>query len=119
MGYYTCYNMDVQGFKNEAELKALTEKLQKKEILGYALMHDYRLDRDNHTASFDGYDAVKWYDHDTDMLEISREFPDMTFKLMGQGDDADDRWYTLYHNGTCECIQAEIVWPDPKEIRWK
>ena len=117
MGYYTSYNLDVNNVKSQAEHDALYEALNKKGIIGYAF---YGGDWDKkNTSSFWNDDCVKWYDHDTDMLEISKQFAEMTFKLTGVGEEDDDRWYTLYRNGESETISAVLIWPEPKKIEWK
>ncbi len=117
MGYYTSYNMDVNNVKSKAEHDALYDALRKKNIIGYAF---YGGDWDKHnSSSFWCSECVKWYDHDEDMLEISKQFPEMTFKLIGTGDDDDDRWYTLYRNGEFETVKAVLTWPEPERIEWK
>lgn len=118
MGYYTSYSMDVTGF-DETTLTKLIAMMREKDLLGYVFDAEYLLDKNGTTISFSPYDTQKWYLHDEDMLDISRKFPDMTFKLVGTGEDPDDRWYTLYHNGECETIHSVITWPDPKKIQWK
>lgn len=40
-----------------------------------------------------------WYAHDHDMLLLSKEFPTVTFKLHGRGEDYGDVWDTYYRNG--------------------
>lgn len=118
MGYYTSYTLEVRGFKDKEELDRLKEVLKKDDIIGYALEEEYYLDPSEIGAEFGVYDTAKWYHHDDDMVEISRQFPDMTFKLCGIGEWVDDRWYTLYKNGQSETIEAVTVWPEPKHIKW-
>lgn len=117
MGYYTSYEMDVKNVKSQTEHEALYEALSKKDIIGYAF-YDGDWSEPISCSSFRSDDMVKWYEHDEDMLEISRKFPDMTFKLYGTGDDPDDRWYALYKNGEMEKIDAVIIWPEPTKIDW-
>jgi len=118
MGYYTSYNMDVNNVKSQAEHEAILDKLHELNVIGYALDVGYWSERSK-SSSFYSYDEAKWYDHDADMLEISKQFPEMTFKLTGVGEDDDDRWYTLYRNGEFETIQAVVTWPEPEKIEWK
>ncbi len=118
MGYYTSYNLDVNNVKSRAEHEMLHDALNKKGIIGYAL-DDGDWSESLKVSYFWSCDCAKWYDHDEDMVEISKEFPEMTFKLTGNGDADDDRWYTLYRNGELETVEAMLIWPEPKKIEWK
>lgn len=115
MGYYTSYSLDVK-YGNKDNIERLVEALRAKELIGYALDADYVIDGDK--VGFGPYDTQKWYDHDDDMIEISKEFPDMVFKLYGSGEDFGDEWYTLYRDGNAETIHAELKWPEPERIHW-
>lgn len=52
--------------------------------------------------------TAKWYDHDTDMLELSMKFPDALFYLQGNGDTWDDMWGHYYLNGWIQTDGLEI-----------
>jgi len=54
-------------------------------------------------------DSIKWYDHDKDMLEISKKYPDYVFVLTGDGECSDDFWRTFYKNGKKQEVRAELV----------
>lgn len=58
-------------------------------------------------------DSLKWYDHDDDMIEVSKQFPDITFILYGEGEDSDDIWKAYYKNGEMEAIQARVIFDEP------
>lgn len=118
MGHYTSYNLDVNNVKSQAEHEAIINKLIEFKIWGDAL-HDGEWNEKRRSSSFYNYDVARWHDHDQDMIELSKVFPEMTFNLCGTGEDADDRWYTLYRNGEYETIYAEIVWPEPQRIKWE
>lgn len=118
MGYYTNYNLDVNNVNTEAEHQAIVDKLRELKIIGYALDVG-RYDKISKSSSFYSMEGVKWYDHDEDMLKIAEAFPEKTFKLIGEGDEPDDRWYCLYKGKDSECVQAIITWPEPKRIEWR
>lgn len=107
MGYYTAYSLDVSGASIE-QMDRIVDFLSKRKIIGYAL-------NDN----LECYDTVKWYDHNTDMLELSIEIPDLLFCLHGEGEDTEDLWNKYYKNGRMQECYAEIVYPgyDPRKLR--
>jgi hypothetical protein len=55
---------------------------------------------------------AKWYDHDEDMREVSKQFPDRVITLYGNGEDADDQWYAYFKNGKMQWCPAIITY-DP------
>lgn len=59
-------------------------------------------------------DDMKWYDHDEHMIQLSLEFPDMWFELWGSGEDRDDNWRAVYHNGKSNYSRAELVYDEYK-----
>lgn len=53
-----------------------------------------------------------WYEHTEDMLEISKLFPDVLFRLHGIGEASDDVWTEYYKNGLMQaCPVYETEWP--------
>lgn len=53
-----------------------------------------------------------WSDHEKDMLELSRRFPDSEFTLEGDGEGEADRWRKRFIDGETEEIRPRIVWPE-------
>jgi len=41
----------------------------------------------------------KWYDHDIDFSDYSKENPDLTFDVFGMGEDTGDLWMKRYKDG--------------------
>lgn len=114
--YRTSYNMTVQNVQNEAQYDALCDALYAKGILDYAL---YRETLRGKIGEFHENCPAKWYYHEKDMIEISKQFPDMVFQLRGQGEDHDDLWEKYFQNGDCEKCCAEIMMPYPTRIKWE
>ena len=54
-----------------------------------------------------------WQEAHEQMTNASREWPEVTFTLTEQDEDADDLWKTHYRNGRSLRIQAETVFPEP------
>lgn len=41
----------------------------------------------------------RWYDHQMDMLKLSKQLPHLTLKLFGHGEDLEDEWKETYRGG--------------------
>lgn len=103
MGYYTFYTIDMVG--------NLPEDPQK--------IYDFAKERDMEFTDgfsvgkygFDTNDMMKWYDHETEMRKISKEFPHILFKLHGEGEEKGDIWDEYYRAGKMQHCDAEIVIP--------
>lgn len=55
-------------------------------------------------------DPVKWYDEEKDMLNVSRQYPDLLFELRVET-EGDERMH-YYKNGKVGHIAPVITWPD-------
>jgi hypothetical protein len=53
----------------------------------------------------------KWYECDKDMTELSRQFPNIVFRLEGIGEEFPDIWHGVWKNGKKRIVKAEIVYP--------
>lgn len=113
MGYYTDYSLEVRGIQSEGEFIALCDEV--KNFYGLYVAEGKPFDTQTY---FPTYEEAKWYDHETDMRELSRKFPNMTFCLEGDGEDRDDMWCEYYHNGDMEYCAAQIVYEEPTRIKW-
>lgn len=60
--------------------------------------------------SLDSDEVYKWYDNENDMLLLSKEFPDVLFKLHGEGEDNEDIWNKYFMNGKMQYCPAKIVY---------
>lgn len=83
------------------------------------------VDVDGDTLVSDGYEytvadllndeaqGVKWYDHENDMIALSRLYPTVLFALTGTGEEPHDQWRTWYRSGKSVSVEAEIVYVRP------
>jgi hypothetical protein len=63
----------------------------------------------------DGYTVtLPWYEHQANMLAVSKEFPQHSFILTGEGESDEDldMWKKLFQNGAVYETRPDIVWPD-------
>jgi hypothetical protein len=54
---------------------------------------------------------VKWYGHDSDMVQLSTRHQDIVFVLDGDGEEAGDVWRKFYLNGKMHCWRASVERP--------
>lgn len=114
MGYYTAYTVTVLNHNDKTRVtdeKTLCE-------LGTALVEisDWF---DNNEKGWSIEDIVssemmKWYDSDTDMRSLSKQFPDYIFVLDGQGEESLDIWRSVFHNNSQAYYTAELTY----SFRW-
>lgn len=64
-------------------------------------------------------DSLKWYDHEKHMVEISKKYPNIVFILHGEGEEPDDMWNEYYCAGVFERVDAEIIYPKPKNPKFQ
>lgn len=60
----------------------------------------------------DGHYCGKWYEHNLEMVELSKEFPDILFDLYGEGENSYDMWHKYYLNGKVQNAPARVAF-DP------
>lgn len=111
MGYCTDYVLSISyiGLNNEEDESRIVSDI----ILDQLNMVIEKMD-----IFEDGFDdewylyGAKWYDHDYDMLKLSKQFPELLFTLNGHGEEPEDMWYTYYHNGMLQYCPAIITYDD-------
>ena len=71
---------------------------------------------DFHESGMNGY--TKWYEHDQDMLRLSRTFSEVLFVLWGEGEEPEDLWKCYYLGGRVQEAPARVEYPsfDPDEL---
>lgn len=73
-----------------------------------------RYDEKSHYEMFEtlSYEAIKWYEWESDMAEFSKDFPESWFVLYGEGEERDDMWKAMIHNGHVKVSYAHIYYDD-------
>lgn len=115
MGYYTYYDLSV---RNDNEIS-----LDKQREASLHLLKAFNWENDNYyinriTTTFFPFDwvsddSMKWYDWERDMIELSKEFPEIEFVLYGEGEERKDIWRAFIKNGDC-IYQAAHIYYDPE-----
>lgn len=114
MGYYTSYYMEVKGCKDEQCFSKLTKEMKKYDLFGYVF--DEPSYDEGPVQYFSTFDMQKWYEHEEELTAISKLFPELTFRLSGNGEGYDDCWEKYFKNGESEYCEMTI--PPPKHIKW-
>ena len=89
MGYYTQFRLTTE--QNQPVDWAAVHKCLTKIVIGDGHAEDvspfyYEADSDHISSD----DTMKWYDHDDDVAEMSKSFPDVIFCLEGEGEENSD-----------------------------
>lgn len=95
MGYLTCYDiLLLEGDENE--FQNFLEDL--------AFMSGY-------PSLVDGCaDDVKWYDWEKDAYNLSKKYPNIYFRIDGNGEELDDNWRYYCCNGKFKYVEQN--WPE-------
>lgn len=103
MGYNTYYQIE---FDSE-EHDAFTEALERTE---YGDWLDY------YNGQWSG--EFKWYDHQDDLIGLSKEFPSTLITVTGSGEDSGDYWRKYFFNGKVQVEQVPKFPPfDPAKLK--
>lgn len=65
----------------------------------------------------ENYGTIKWYEHEKDILAISRRFPKILFILEGEGEDSGDIWKKYFKNGKIQVCKAKITFDEFDESK--
>lgn len=100
MGYITYFNLEMENYTDEQRL-AIAELVEE---------NDFPMDW------YDGEDywcgEGGWYSHQEDMIDLSKQFPEVLFTLSGEGEDREDNWIEYYRNGKVAISWGSIVYDD-------
>jgi hypothetical protein len=64
---------------------------------------------DNFCYGIISEEEVTWYEWKKDMVILSKAFPNIKFKLVGEGENAGDIWHAYFKNGKVQVCRAKIV----------
>lgn len=107
MGFYTKYTLTIQ------EPQRPTVEQIIRELRSVSPGADSALNDDGST-----YDEAKWYDHASDLMGLSKRYPDHVFILDGIGED-DERFRLYVKDGKSQRAETKIVYDefDPAKLK--
>lgn len=123
MGYETRFTLEVKDIDNVGydSYKIVKYMHEKQDQDDWFYPFDYQIDnfiRDIQpeygsvfALEFDESDGLRWYDHEKEMKQLSKEFPDVLFKLHGEGENNGDIWDKYFMGGKMQSCYAEIMCP--------
>lgn len=120
MGYSTYFSLEAEKDEryNLSICKALYDKLHDEIYMNLSFedldLTKYEYSDYNHVFF---PDELYWEDWYSDMIQISKQFPECTFHLEGFGDDHDDWWQAHFKNGYGYQQMAVIPPFDPAKLR--
>jgi hypothetical protein len=114
MGYLTKYRLTFTASESEAKMFKLLYSAG--EVTCKSYQEPIKDILDWYNEAFVGEDT--WYEHENDMLEISKNFPNILFKLEGDGQDREDIWVKYFKNGQVKTAKILIVEEDPDLEDW-
>lgn len=128
MGYYTYFTLGVHKKKHNVNCPEVTVdfEIEKKVAVELAKLIceinsneltasdvEYLAEVEKHGIYEVLNDSLKWYGHEDDMCKLSAMFPDLYFTLEGDGEESDDYWRKLFHNGEhLGTVDGAICYPD-------
>lgn len=100
MGYYTTYSLKVTNEDNS--VNGIIEELR-----NYSEYCRYSI-----SQSGSSLESTKWYEHEKELREFSKFFPEVLFKLSGEGEESGDLWIEYYKNGKMQRCEPKITFDD-------
>lgn len=97
MGYYTYYTLEiVEDPDNQKD--EFYEHFEEETMYSSKEFKDY------------GEMEATWQDWEEDMIELSKRFPKMLFKLEGDGEEQFDVWNCYFCNGKSHYREIQTYW---------
>lgn len=108
MGYYTLFKLKV--VEGQVDEETFIETLNN--VTEYAW--------DDEGDCYSPGDSIKWYDFRDHMKEIAKMYPNVVFRLRGDGEESGDIWQIFYKNDkTSSWRFGDVVYPDYDESKLK
>lgn len=128
MGYYTTYTLRTDN-DEKVNLKKFIDELGKIGVADFFNEGPVPIDELKDIVECEGEDAadsidlqtepIKWYENEEDMKKLSAVFPDVLFRLYGEGEESGDLWLCYHKNGKSQHEPAVVSYGefDPKKLK--
>lgn len=98
MGYYTKFSMKAIDLKPGKDRPTLDEAFfNSLQLYGSEAGEELWISQGDGFSFCD--DEIKWYEHDLEMIAVSKKNKDIVFILDGDGEETGDVWRKFYLNG--------------------
>lgn len=104
MSYYSYYTFSVMNGTAEDDERITAELRAENENAQLCMTED-------------GYPEshITWYEHEEDLKEFSKKYPDLVLHLSVEGEEQGDMSQKYFKNGKMQICRAEINFPDYDE----
>ncbi len=106
MGYYTDYELELKG------RGPIFDRLKEK-AYDVELCYSRSLEQ----VLTDGLNEVKWYGHEEDLNNVSKDWPNVIFILTCLGEDGE-RWRVYSMNGVAQRVDGKVVYEEPDFLKF-
>lgn len=107
MGYITDYTLGIAQNAFDTEYDEINEFIKNEQNKNDDFM--YVFDGEDLDHNYEIYGEGKWYDFHEDMTKLSKAFPEVVFKLSGDGEETDDVWTTYYMGGKSQSAKRTVI----------
>lgn len=113
MGYHTRYELEVKYCCPDCRQLTKCRKSTQQQIRKEKIFDGQHYDETTYDAVMRN-DALdwKWYEHETSVSKLSKNYPDILFILSGEGENSRDVWKKYFLNGKVQVAKAQIVIAD-------
>ena len=106
MGYITEYTLSVEQNEKNIDIEIINEFIKEEKKENRDFMYVFYEDLE---YNYSIYGEGKWYDFDEDMEKLSKAFPDVVFRLEGDGEETDDVWVKYYMGGKSQEAKRTVT----------
>jgi len=64
-------------------------------------------------------ESCKWYEHEKEVSEFSKIYPDVVFELSGEGEESGDIWKKYFKNGKMQVCPVKMTFDPYDESQLK
>lgn len=112
MGYCTSYSLKWDCKKSKTTWDEVSDEIALRQKAGTDFF--YAVDE-----SGQGTDSCKWYDHEKEVSDFSKIYPDVLFELSGEGEESGDIWKKYFKNGKMQLCQVKMTFDPFDESKLK